>query len=301
MIDFSANWWSLVPPLVAILLAIATRRVVLSLFLGVVMGVVILECRQPAPTLVHGAVELGESHLWTQLADSDHLRVFAFTLLMGAMIGVINRAGGMHGVVNALAPLAKSKRGGQLMTWALGLIVFIDDYANTLLLGNTMRPLTDRLKISREKLAYLVDSTAAPVSGLALVSTWVAGEIGYIEDGYKAAVSDVPVGGFEIFIATIPYRFYVLWALLLVFLVGLLRKDFGPMLAAEQRAANGLTPKWSSPSATEETLAHARDDIPHRWFNAVLPVLVTVTVTVLLLGDNGNFRRRRRIDCDGVV
>ena len=127
--------WSLLPPLVAIVLAMVTRRVVLSLGVGVFVGSLILSGGNP---LLATARSL-ESYLWKSLADEQHLRVFAFTLLMGAMIGVIHRSGGMHGVVDRLAPWARNRRGGQLLTWSLGLVVFIDDYANSLLLGNTMR------------------------------------------------------------------------------------------------------------------------------------------------------------------
>lgn len=282
-----SGWWSIVPPVVAIVLAILTRRVVPSLFLGVVMGVLILEGRSDAPSLWHGLSELGETHLWAALGDEDHLRVFAFTLLMGGMIGVIHRAGGMHGVVEAMAPLAKSRRGGQVLTWALGLIVFIDDYANTLLLGNTMRPLADRLRISREKLAYLVDSTAAPVSGLAIVSTWVAGEIGYIQDGYQAVGQADKIEGFSVFVSTIPYRFYVLWALLMVLAVGWLRRDFGPMRTAELRAMEGRPPEWLAEQTRQEQTPDAKPGVRHHWLNAVLPVVVTVAVTIWLLMETG--------------
>jgi Na+/H+ antiporter NhaC len=186
----------------------------------------------------------------------------------------------MNGVVNSLAPFARSRRGGQLLTWLLGLIIFIDDYANTLLLGHTMRPLADRLRISREKLAYLVDSTAAPVSGLALISTWVAGEIGYIEAGFDSLkLSGEAVDGFGVFVATIPYRFYVLWALMLVPLVGLLGRDFGPMLKAERRALRGDGAASKPDRDAGEQLSAGKQ----RWYNAVIPVVVTIIVTVWLL------------------
>ncbi len=273
------GWLSLLPPAVAIILAIASRRVVLSLLAGIAVGALILKDWSADWNLLTVVEELAESHLWPSLVDEDHLRVFAFTSLMGAMIGVIQRCGGMNGVVNSLAPLARSRRGGQILTWVLGLIVFIDDYANTLLLGHTMRPLADRLRISREKLAYLVDSTAAPVSGLALISTWVAGEIGYIEEGFKSLDLDsqAMVDGFGVFVATIPYRFYVLFALLMVPLVGLLGRDFGPMLKAERRALQSTGTGTSA--AVEASPSHEH----YRWYNAVIPVLVTILVTVWLL------------------
>jgi len=275
---------SLLPPVVAILLAIATRRVVIPLMLGIFAGALILEGWNP-----HLAVAaFFEDHLWRSLADEGHLRVFTFTLLMGATVGVIHASGGMHGVVNALAPLARNRRSGQLTTWVLGLIVFFDDYANTLLLGGTMRPLADRLKISREKLAYLVDSTAAPVAGLALVSTWVAVEVSYINEGFaKLPSGGVQVDGFSIFIATIPYRFYVLWALALVALVAVLRRDFGPMLAAERRAQDGLDVPRDDAPVSRHKLVDPEDAIPQRWHNAVVPIAVVVSVTFCLLVATG--------------
>lgn len=308
------GWLSLLPPLVAIGLAIASRRVVLSLALGVFVGAVLLDphwqelASRPAPAtwaergqfLAGGAATavvatvsavpaFFEQHLWTSLADADHLRVFCFTMLMGAMIGVIHRSGGMHAAVAGLAPLARSRRGGQLMTWSLGLLVFIDDYANSLLLGNTMRPLTDRLKVSREKLAYLVDSTAAPVSGLALVSTWVAGEIGYIEAGFQDLGLDPAPSGFAIFVDTIPYRFYVLWALLLIPLIAILGRDFGPMLRAERRRLredDDWMPETDDAGAESGDPA-ALAGVPQRWYNAAGPIAVALLATLLLLAVTG--------------
>ena len=270
------TWKSLLPPLITVLLAIATRRIILSLVIGVAVGAVLLS---PDYNPVAAAYILSEGLLWESLTDSDHLRVFVFTALMGAMIGVIRQSGGMEGIVSALSPLAKTRRSGQLLTWALGLIIFIDDYANTLLLGHTMQPLADRLKISREKLAYLVDSTAAPVSGLALISTWIAGEIGYINDGFNKLNLEVQPDGFEVFVATIPYRFYVLWALLFVPVVALLGRDFGPMLRAERETQRDR----SRPAGA--TVSESA--VPRRWINAVLPVVVTVTVTLVLQYQTG--------------
>lgn len=273
---------SLLPPLVAIALAITTRKVIISLAAGIGTGLVLVASETPMDAndsswqyafrcVKTFAVEL-DSHLWRSLSNSDHLRVFAFTLLMGAMVGVMRKSGGMEAIVRSIAPLARSRRGGQLTVWLLGLIVFFDDYANTLLLGNTMRPLADRLRISREKLAYLVDATAAPVSGLALISTWVATEISYVQTGLDdVQLADQPTA-FAVFVATIPYRFYVLWALVLVPLVGLLGRDFGPMLRAERQAL-------AKPRAAED---ESRGE-PAHWANALFPVLTVVAVTVVLI------------------
>ena len=201
------------------------------------------------------------------------------------MIGVIHRSGSMRSLVASIAPWATTRRAGQLLTWMLGLLIFIDDYANTLLLGHTMRPLADRLQISREKLAYLVDSTAAPVAGLAIISTWVAGEIGYIDAGFDSL--SLPAGsvdGFAVFVATIPYRFYVLLALLFVPMVGLSGRDFGPMLTAERERMK----RPSNESDPVEVRHPGPDDSASgSWWGAIVPVLATLLVTVCLLWVTG--------------
>lgn len=289
------GWLCVVPPLLTIGMAIVTKRVVLSLLAGIALGVLVLlpspEAQQAAwgdsftwpGYFVDAAAAfvagLLESHLWTELVEADHLRVFAFTVLLGMQVAMIHRMGGMLGIVNWAAPLAKTRRGGQLLTWMLGLVVFIDDYANTLLLGSTMRPITDRLKISREKLAFLVDTTAAPVSGLALVSTWVAGEISYMKEGYEAAQVDIGGDAFAIFVETIPSRFYVLLALAFVFLCSWLGRDFGPMLAAERRARAQTDPP--------QTLGTERAQVANGW-NAVVPILGTIGVVVWLMIATGH-------------
>ncbi len=280
MSDSSYGFLSLLPPLVAIVLAVATRRVILSLLLGVFAGALILA----GGHLPTATASMLEKHLWVSLTDETHLRVFCFTLLMGAMVGVLHRSGSMHALVRSLSPLARTRRSGQLTTWMLGLVIFFDDYANSLLLGGTMQPLADRLKISREKLAYLVDSTAAPVAGLAIVSTWVAGEIGFIQDGFADLQLDgPPVDGFSVFIASIPYRFYVLWALALVPMIALLGRDFGPMLTAERRA----TQRRSRPRS-DDNVSGTGQTSGGAWYDALIPIAVLVGVTVWLLVRTGS-------------
>ncbi len=288
-----AQWSCIVPPLLTIALAIITRRVVVSLLLGVIAAIAILlptpaEQRQTwgdafswsrylsesGTTLT---LELTENHLWGSFADEDHLRVFLFTVLLGMQIALIHRSGGMQGIVRWSTPFARTRRGGQALTWLLGLIIFIDDYANTLLLGSTMRPITDRLKISREKLAFLVDSTAAPVSGLALVSTWVATEISAMKAGFDSAGIDIGSDTFGIFIETIPGRFYILYVLVFVLMVALLGRDFGPMLTAERRAF------MEGDDSDRVDVIASGEQVRPRAFNAILPICVTVGVAVWLL------------------
>ncbi len=262
------GWLSLLPPLLVIFLAIATGRIVVSLILGVFVGALISAGGNPL-IAVAGALE---THLWQALADPDHLRVFVFTLLMGAMVGVMHRSGGMHGLVDSLLRWVTSRRRAHLTTWLLGLIIFFDDYANTLLLGGTLRPMTDRFRISREKLAYLVDSTAAPVAGLALVSTWVAGEVGYIQAGLDelGAAAD-QLDAFGVLVATLPYRFYVLWALVFVALVGWTGRDFGPMLAAERRTLSRRKVTANGDEAEDDELQGPDAGQPRRWHKDQCP------------------------------
>jgi len=148
--DHAYGILSLLPPAVAIVLAMLTRRVVLSLLLGIVMGALVISSGR----LDQATVLVFEGFLWPAFTDDGHLRVFAFTSLMGAMVGVMARSGNMQAIVQMLVPVARTRRRGQCVTWLAGLIIFFDDYANTLLVGATFRPLAERLKISREKLAY---------------------------------------------------------------------------------------------------------------------------------------------------
>lgn len=280
MLSHPYGWTSLLPPIVAILLAIATRRVVASLVAGIFVGAVVTT----QGDVWQAIKDTCEVHLWPTLVDPGRLRIFSFTLMMGAMIGVMTRCGGMRGLIEVVSPLASDRRRGQLTTWLLGMLIFFDDYANTILLGGTLRPICDRLKISREKLAYLVDSTAAPVAGLALVSTWVAVEIAYIDSGLVNIPGETGLDAFRLFIASIPYRFYMLLALAFVPLTAILAREFGPMLAAERACISGQPREQAANRAIEEMDA---GDLVSPWYNAVLPILVTLAVVVVLIYRTG--------------
>ncbi len=271
------GWLSLLPPVVAIALAIATRRIVFSLVAGIFAGALLMSGGHPLIAVYH----TWETHLWQTLIDPGKLRVFSFTILMGAMIGVITRSGGMQGLIQLVEPYASDRRRGQFATWVMGLLIFFDDYANTILLGSTLRPVCDRLRISREKLAYLVDSTAAPVAGLAPLSTWVAVEIDYIGNGLES-ISGSGMTAFGLFLASIPYRFYVLGALLLVPITALLGRDLGPMIVAEQKAIDGYVP---DDLGVEPEVADAG---AARWYHAVLPIALTLLMVIYFIGDTGS-------------
>jgi Na+/H+ antiporter NhaC len=226
------SWTAIVPPLLAILLALVTRQVIFALLLGIWVGALILY----GPNPITAFLRTGDQFLVGALADRDHAAILMFSTLLGGMVGILARGGATEGVVQALAGRIGGRRGGQTATAAMGLVIFFDDYANTLLVGSTMRPLTDRLKISREKLAYLVDSTAAPVATIAVISTWVGFEVGLIQDAAVHLNAGTAGSAYTFFVRSIPYSFYPWLTLLCVYLVAGMGRDFGPMLAAERRA-----------------------------------------------------------------
>lgn len=232
---------SLAPPFLAILVAILFRRPVLALASGVLAGTFLL--RQGGSAEVFEALGLGfvdafAVYLKSELVDRDRQYIIAFVMFMLAMVGVMTRAGGIRGLMDKISAFAYDVRRTQLATWLMGLVVFFDDYANTILVGSTMRPLTDRFKIAREKLAYIVDSTAAPVAGLSIFSTWIAFEV----STFSAQLPDVGLAasdGYGVFLRTLPYRFYCVFTLAFVGMIVISGRDFGPMLAAERRARGG--------------------------------------------------------------
>ncbi|QDV73271.1 Na+/H+ antiporter NhaC family protein [Botrimarina mediterranea] len=270
---------SLAPPVIAVVMAIATRRILPSVLVGLFAGALLTT----GGDVVQAVIDMGEVHLWPTFVEPGKLRLFTFTMAMGAAIGLINASGGMLGLVGLLTPLAKGPKSAQVTGWFMGLLVFFDDYANTLLLGGALRPVFDRLKISREKLAYVVDSTAAPVAGLAVVSTWVAVELSYIEEGLANLTTGVPedVSAFSLFVACLPYRFYVIQALVFVPLIAILGRDFGPMLAAERAAKD----RAEEDLVEDSDLAGAPQ--PSHWSNAVLPLGLTLLVVLCLLWATG--------------
>lgn len=267
------GWLSLVPPLVAIALAILTRRTLLSLLVGIVVGAIILHSGNPFTGLWSACAD----YLWVKATAWDKVQVYLFTLLTGGMIGVVSASGGMRGLVNLIVCFANTRVKGQVTGWLMGLAIFFDDYANMLLLGGTLKEVTDHLKISREKLAYIVDSTAAPVAGLALISTWVATEISFIEEGINQISGSEKPDAFLLFVESIPYRFYSWWALLLVPLVAITRRDFGPMLKAEVTMLS-QGPGQDSNSDDEGVLPESSS-----WLNAAIPVGTMLAAVVAIL------------------
>lgn len=287
------GWLSLLPPLLAIALALLFRDVLIALFFGVFCGTLVLYEWNPFAAFARSI----DSFIVPALADPDHAAILVFTALLGAMVGLVTKSGGTHGIVNLLRPYATTPQRGQLATWFMGLMVFFDDYANTLIVGPTMRPITDKLKISREKLAYLVDSTAAPVVCLFPISTWVGFEIGLISDSFKQL--DLPYDAYSTFVASIPYRFYPIFALVMVLTVILSRRDFGAMKVAEDRAQDTgkLLEDGARPIADYSSHeVEPAEGIEKRAINALLPIFTVVMVTILGLYITGSSGLTRGTD-----
>ncbi len=274
------GWLSLAPPLLAILLALVLRQVFLALLGGVWLGAWIVEGGSFAGFFLGGLRTL-DRYIVGALADSDHVAIILFSLMLGGMVGVMSRSGGTTGLVNSLSRRATSSARGQVVTWVLGVAVFFDDYANTLVVGNTMRPVTDRLRISREKLAYIVDSTAAPVAAIALLSTWIGYEISLIGDALSKAGSDLDP--YAVFLQSIPYNFYPLLALAFGIMIAGSRRDFGPMLRAERRAQAGqVLREGAQPLADFDSRGLLpMEGKPQRWSNAVIPLAVVINATFI--------------------
>ncbi|MFC1694467.1 Na+/H+ antiporter NhaC family protein, partial [Candidatus Latescibacterota bacterium] len=264
---------SIVPPVTAITLAFATKQVLPSLFISIWVGASIVNHGNPFAGFAYTI----QDYIAGSIAQPWNAAIITYSLTLGGMIGIITKSGGIRAVADSIARKARTARSGQLATLLMGFIIFFDDYANTLLVGNTMRPLTDKLRISREKLAYICDSTAAPISSMALISTWTAYEMGLIKSAFETISVDMNV--YKAFLLSIPFRFYSIIALFFVGAVVFFGRDFGPMLRAERRArATGkVIADGSIPLASKElTDMKIKAGIPLRWFNALIPVITVV-------------------------
>ncbi|MCA9561277.1 MAG: hypothetical protein KC583_22160, partial [Myxococcales bacterium] len=249
-----ASWLSLLPPLVALVIALSARSILAALLLAVLMGSAVLRGNPltalwaEAKGLVGAllgwigvdAVDV-EGYLGGVIADTFNLQILGFTFALVGLVAVVGRMGGTRGLVLALSRLARGPRSAQAVTSLMGTAIFFDDYANTVVVGTTARSLTDDHKISREKLAYIVDSTSAPVAGVAIISTWIGYEVGLFDDllGVLSSVPGLPGSGYELFFEILPLRFYCLFALALVYLNAWTGRDIGPMYRAEYRTRHG--------------------------------------------------------------
>ena len=222
---FYHSFWALVPPIIAIALALITKEVYSSLFIGIVVGGLLYSKFDFEGTLTH----VFNDGVVGSLSDSYNVGILVFLVILGAMVAIMNKAGGSAAFGRWASTHIKTRIGAQLATIALGVLIFIDDYFNCLTVGSVMRPVTDKHNISRAKLAYLIDATAAPVCIIAPVSSWAAAVSGFVEEG----------NGLHLFIKAIPYNFYALLTIIMMLFLAFSNMDFGPMARHEDAAKKG--------------------------------------------------------------
>lgn len=274
-----ATWGSLLPPVIAIVLALITKEVYSSLFIGIVAGALLFS---------NGNLELGlktmlyneNGGMVSKLSSSGNVGILMFLVILGIMVALMNKVGGSAAFGQWASTHIKTRAGAQLATMALGVLIFVDDYFNCLTVGSVMRPVTDRHKVSRAKLSYLIDATAAPVCIIAPVSSWAAAVTSSVPEG-----SDI--NGFSMFLRTIPYNFYALGTLLMIVLIVVTNTDFGPMKLHETNAAKGDL--FTTP---DRPYGDADDEIktPNgKVIDLILPVIILIICCIIGMIYTGGF------------
>ncbi|CAD7287171.1 Na+/H+ antiporter NhaC family protein [Campylobacter suis] len=269
--------WTLVPPVVAIALAFITKDVILSLFIGVFSGTFLINIinENVFMSFIKGFTGIVE-RIVGSMADSWNAGIMLQVLCIGGVVALVTKMGGTKAVALWLSKKAKTGISAQISTWIMGIFVFFDDYANALIVGPIMRPITDKFKISREKLAFIIDATAAPIAGIAIISTWVGLEISLIKDGY-GLIGVENINSYGVFIETIPYRFYNIFILFFIVCTAFMQREYGPMLAAERRARRGeLHSGKTMMEDIEDKTLEPKEGIKLHMSNAVVPILVLI-------------------------
>lgn len=259
---FIGTWWSLVPPLLAIVLALVTKEVYSSLFIGVAFGALLYTGFQPWEAF---------NAFFSIMKDSMNLNILIFDVLLGMIIVLMAKSGGSAAYGNWAGKHIKSKKSALLATTGLGVLIFVDDYFNCLTVGSVMRPVTDRFKVSRAKLAYIIDATAAPVCIIAPVSSWAAAVNSYVP-------ADAGITGFQLFLRTIPYNLYALLTLAMVLYVSISGFDFGLMRKHEINAANGDL--FTSGAGEFEQIKQEEGSSRGHVLDLVLPVAVLIVSAI---------------------
>lgn len=288
--QITVSWTSILPPLLAIGIALIFRQVLFALFLGIWCGAFLASGMSFLDVGITFFTTLSD-YIVPAAADESHMSIMIFTILIGGMVGIITDNGGTRGVIKAITRFIKTKVHGQLVTSLMGFVVFFDDYANTMVVGNTMRPLTDKLRISRAKLAYLVDATAAPVATIALVSTWIGAMVGFIADA-ESKMPNFNESAYAVFINSLPYNFYAFFTILFVIIIAWSGRDFSTMLKARISLYKAKhDPKLDTYNLWKDKI---EDDEEKKktthWINAVIPIatLVFGTVAGLFITGEGN-------------
>ena len=271
---FYATPWALLPPVVAIGLALITKEVYSSLFIGILVGGLLYSGFQFEGTVLH----VFEDGVVSVLSNSYNVGILIFLVILGAMVCLMNKAGGSAAFGRWAAKNIKSRVGAQMAAIVLGILIFIDDYFNCLTVGSVMRPITDKHKVSRVKLAYLIDATAAPVCIIAPISSWAAAVSSYVPDGQ----------GLTVFIRAIPYNFYALFTIAMMIAMVLMKVEFGPMLKFERNAIQtGDLFSGSNPYAG--LMEDDPDDTKGKVADLVMPIVVLIIACVTGMLYSGSF------------
>ena len=262
--------FTLIPPIVAILLAFITKNVVISLFIGVLSGGFILNLTgfNVFGALTQAFLDFINRAL-NSLSDPWNAGIVMQVLVIGGVINLVAKMGGAKAIAEALAKKAKTAKSAQLITWFLGICVFFDDYANSLIVGPIMRPVADKMKISRERLAFIIDATAAPIAGLAIISTWIGLEVSLISEGFQSI--GVEASGF---LQTIPYRFYNILILAFIVITIITLREFGPMRKAEisARKLKDLTNEEVAVTSSHMDELEPKEGVKLSIWNAIVPI-----------------------------
>lgn len=278
---------TLLPPLVAIILAFITKNVVVSLFIGTLSGCFILNINgnNVFYALFHSFLDFVQKVL-DSLADPWNAGIILQVLIIGGVINLVSKMGGAKAVAESLAKKAKNARSTQIITWLLGIFVFFDDYANSLIVGPIMKPVADRMRISRERLAFIIDATAAPIAGIAIVSTWIGLEVGLINDAFTGI--GVKQDAFGVFLQTIPYRFYNILILIFVVFTAFTLREFGPMRKCEIEARKGKKSEKGE-ELSEEQLDEikVKDGVKLSIWNAIIPIGTLIVSALVSFYYNG--------------
>ena len=263
--------WALAPPVIAIMLALITKEVYSSLFLGILTGALLNSEFDP----VGGLNRLFPDGIMVMVADKWNVGILVFLVILGTMVQLMNRTGGSAAFGTWAANRIKSREGAQLSTMLLGCLIFIDDYFNCLTVGSVMRPVTDKHKISRAKLAYLIDSTAAPICIIAPISSWAAAVSGFVKGE----------NGISIFVQSIPFNFYALLTMLMMVLIICMKIDFGSMLLHENNARQGdLFTSGKSQQSSETSLEEGRVGQVSDMFVPVILLVIGCVIGMIYTG-----------------
>ncbi len=276
-------WMSILPPLIAIIMALITKEVFTALFMGLLVGTTVIWKYKGFSffvSLFKGLFSIADTYALQAVASTEHVSIIVFSMLIGGTVALVTLNGGMKGVVDKLSNYARSPRSGQFITWLMGLLIFFDDYANTLVVGNTMRPVTDKLKVSREKLAYLVDSTSAPIASIAFITTWIGAELSYINSGIDHL--GIQQSAYQVFLNSLSYSFYPLFTLVFVLMLILKKRDFGPMYSAEKEARiKGTIQDVNAKGTHIANEFEVGDEVKGKWYNAFIPIFIVVVGTII--------------------